>query len=126
MTAIKESSTRNENKRNAQLACPVTYIMDKIGGYWKPIILYQLMKGEKRYSELRRGIPPVTEKMLIQHLKQLEADGIIIRSSRPVVPPYVTYALSVSGKKLVPVMEAMALWAVQDHKQKSKVTSLLK
>jgi len=124
MTAIKESSTRNENKRNAQLACPVTYIMDKIGGYWKPIILYQLMSGEKRYSELRRGIPPVTEKMLIQHLKQLEADGIVVRKSRPVVPPYVTYALSASGKKLVPVMEAMALWAVQDHKQKSKMNAV--
>jgi DNA-binding HxlR family transcriptional regulator len=52
--------------------------------------------------------------MLIQHLKQLEADGIIIRESKPVVPPYVTYRLSESGMELRPVMYAMATWAVKD------------
>ncbi|RYE17128.1 MAG: transcriptional regulator [Sphingobacteriales bacterium] len=120
MTAIKENSTIQENKKTA-LACPVTYVMQKIGGHWKPIILYQLQSGSKRYSELRKAIPPITEKMLIQHLKQLEADGLVIREAKPVVPPYVTYSLSSAGKGLSPVLNAMAAWAVEDSKLSSDI-----
>jgi DNA-binding HxlR family transcriptional regulator len=113
MTAIKESSTIQENKKTVQ-DCPVMYVMERIGGFWKPIILFNLSTGEKRYSELKKAIPAVTEKMLIQHLKQLEADGLIIRIARPVVPPHVTYKLSEAGNKLAPVIDAMAAWAFQD------------
>lgn len=115
MTAIKESSTQNQNKTANQLQCPVTYVMNKIGGHWKPIILYQLQTGPKRYSELRRAIPPITEKMLIQHLKQLEADNLVIRKAEPVVPPFVTYTLSDTGQQLTPVLNAMVAWAQKDH-----------
>ena len=115
MTAVKEASTQNHNKTANQLHCPVTYVMNKIGGHWKPIILYQLQNGPKRYSELRRAIPPITEKMLIQHLKQLEADNLIIRKAEPVVPPFVTYKLSEAGEGLTPVMTAMVNWAIKDH-----------
>ncbi|WP_294226696.1 helix-turn-helix domain-containing protein [uncultured Chryseobacterium sp.] len=113
MTAIKESSTIQENKKTIQ-DCPVMYIMERIGGFWKPIILFNLSTGEKRYSELKKAIPAVTEKMLIQHLKQLEADGLIIRTARPIVPPHVTYRLSEAGNELAPVIDAMAAWAFQD------------
>ncbi|MGJ1198892.1 winged helix-turn-helix transcriptional regulator [Sphingobacterium spiritivorum] len=114
MTAIKESSTIQENKRYSLSQCPVTYVMEKIGGYWKPIIIYHLHTGDKRYSELKRAIPAITEKVLIQHLKQLEADQLIIREAKPVVPPFVTYKLSAAGKGLFPVIDAMAKWAFQD------------
>jgi len=114
MTQIKETSTIQENKQTAFKECPVTYVMERIGGYWKPIILFQLLTGSKRYSELKKAIPTITEKVLIQHLKQLEADKIIIREAKPVVPPYVTYSLSPSGQGLRPVMYAMATWAVED------------
>ncbi|NMH28337.1 winged helix-turn-helix transcriptional regulator [Flavobacterium silvaticum] len=114
MAKIKESSTIQENKKAAIIECPVTYVMEKIGGYWKPIILFQLMSGEKRYNELRRGIPPITEKMLIQNLKQLEAENLIIREARPVVPPHVTYRLSESGISLQKVLRAMADWVVEE------------
>ncbi len=110
MTAIKESSTRNENKEIAINACPVSYVMNKIGGHWKPIILYQLMSGPKRYNELKKAIPNITEKMLIQHLKQLQEDDLVIRKSEPVVPPHVTYKLCKTGESLTPVMEAIATW----------------
>ncbi|WET47482.1 helix-turn-helix domain-containing protein [Chryseobacterium indologenes] len=113
MTAIKESSTIQENKRTVQ-DCPVMYVMERIGGFWKPIILFNLSTGEKRYSELKKAIPAVTEKMLIQHLKQLEADGLVIRTAKPVVPPHVTYKLSDAGNELAPVIDAMAAWAFQD------------
>ncbi|SEP43881.1 helix-turn-helix domain-containing protein [Mucilaginibacter sp. OK283] len=114
MTQIKEASTIQENKQTAFKECPVTYVMERIGGYWKPIILFHLLNGSKRYSELKKAIPTITEKMLIQHLKQLEADKIIVREARAVVPPYVTYSLSPSGQGLRPVMYAMATWAVED------------
>ena len=117
MTKIKESSTRNENKQLTAGWCPVSYVMNKLGGYWKPIILFQLMEGPKRYSELRKAIPPITEKMLIQHLKQLQEDNLVIRKAEAVVPPHVTYWLSPAGKELAPVMEAMANWAINDRKQ---------
>ncbi len=119
MTAIKESSTQNFNKELAELHCPVTYVMNRIGGHWKPIILYQLKDGPRRYSEIRRGIPSVTEKMLIQHLKQLEADQLIIRKAEPVVPPFVTYKLSKAGEALMPVMTEMVNWAINDVKCKA-------
>ncbi|WP_342089408.1 winged helix-turn-helix transcriptional regulator [Dyadobacter sp. OTU695] len=112
MTAIKETSTIQENKALAFVACPVTFVMEKIGGYWKPIILFSLLSGKKRYSELNKSIPAITEKVLINQLKQLEHDGLLIRKSKPVVPPYVTYELSKTGKALRPVLFAMAEWAV--------------
>lgn len=111
MTAIKSSSTIQQNKKTALEMCPVTFTMEKIGGYWKPIIIYHLSEGIRRYSELKKAIPAITEKMLIQHLKQLEADGLVIREAKPVVPPYVTYRLSASGQQLLPVIHAMATWA---------------
>lgn len=115
MTKIKESSTRNENKQYAAEWCPVSYVMNKLGGYWKPIILFQLIEGPKRYSELKKAIPTITEKMLIQHLKQLQEDNLIIRKAEPVVPPRVTYWLSTAGTELTPVLDAMAKWAVNDR-----------
>lgn len=120
MAIVKESSTIQANKKAAYEECPVTYVMEKIGGYWKPIILFQLLSGSKRYSDLRKAIPAITEKMLIQHLKQLEAEKLIIREARPVVPPHVTYSLTVSGMGLKPVLHAMAIWAVEDSKHNSR------
>jgi len=120
MTAIKQSSTIQENKQYAVEQCPVTYVMEKIGGYWKPIILFHVSKGTKRYSEIKRAMPAITEKVLIQHLKQLENDGLIIRESKPVVPPYVTYRLSKAGEGIMPVVDAMAQWAFDEKAGKFK------
>lgn len=123
MTLIKESSTIQENKNQAFVSCPVTFVMERIGGYWKPIILFNLLSGAKRYNELKKSIPAITEKVLIQQLKQLESDGLLIRKSKPVVPPYVTYELSRSGKALRAVLYAMAEWAVGNGGKLSKTFS---
>jgi DNA-binding HxlR family transcriptional regulator len=114
MTKIKESSTYNANREIVLNACPVTYVMNKIGGHWKPIILYNLLSGSKRYSEIKRAMPHITEKMLIQHLKQLENDKLLIREAKPVVPPFVTYTLTESGKELEPLINEMSRWAFRD------------
>jgi DNA-binding HxlR family transcriptional regulator len=121
MATVKESSTIQENKKAAFDECPVTYVMEKIGGYWKPIILFQLLSGSKRYSDLRKAIPSITEKMLIQHLKQLEADKLVVRKARPVVPPHVTYSLTAAGWGMKPVLYAMAVWAADNCKENGKV-----
>ncbi len=119
MTKIKENSTYNANREIVMEVCPVTYVMNKIGGHWKPIILYHLLAGSKRYSEIKKAMPHITEKMLIQHLKQLEGDRLLIREARPVVPPYVTYTLTEGGRELESVINAMAEWAYKDMKRSS-------
>ena len=122
MTKIKEASMIQENKKNAFHVCPITYVMEKIGGYWKPLIILNLLSGTKRYSEIKKAMPDITEKVLIQHLKQLEEDGIVIRKAKPVVPPFVTYSLSDAGKRLHPVLYSMAEWAVNCEIKSKKLT----
>lgn len=117
MTKVKDGSTWNENKGISEMACPITYVMNKIGGHWKSIILYYLMDSPKRYSELKRAIPAITEKMLVQHLKQLAADNLIERKVEQVMPPVTIYSLTASGKELSPILLAMADWAIKDSKQ---------
>ena len=115
MTKIKETSTNQDNRKNALTQCPVTYTLEKIGGRWKPIIIYNLMSGTKRYSELKKLIPAITEKMLIQHLKQLETDKLVQRKAKPVIPPFVEYSLTDSGKELRQVLDAMVSWALKNR-----------
>lgn len=117
MTKVKEQSTQNQNKGISQAHCPITYVMNKIGGHWKPIILYNLMAGPKRYSELRRAIPAITEKMLAQHLKQLKEDNLVNRQVVQEMPPITIYSLTQSGEQLGPVLLAMADWAINDSDQ---------
>ena len=120
MTRVKENSTIQLHKETVLRKCPITYVMDKIGGHWKPIILFQLLQGGKRYSELKQAIPAITEKMLIQNLKQLEADQLVTRKARPVVPPHVTYSLTPSGAALKHVLYEVASWAVADRKKSAR------
>jgi DNA-binding HxlR family transcriptional regulator len=112
MYAVKENSTNQLNKQTTLSKCPVTYTLERIGGRWKALILYHLSGGALRYGELKRAIPAITEKMLIQQLKELEADKLLIRDVKPVVPPHVTYTLTDAGKGLSPVLQAMALWGL--------------
>jgi DNA-binding HxlR family transcriptional regulator len=115
MTRIKESSTNHLNKTTTLSECPVTYTLGKIGGRWKPLILYNLLPGTRRYSELRKNIPGITEKMLIQHLKELEADQLVSRKVIAVVPPHVEYSLTVIGLELGPVLNEMAGWGLRNR-----------
>ncbi|MDN5286746.1 MAG: transcriptional regulator [Mucilaginibacter sp.] len=120
MNEVKETSTIQFNKQTVFKLCPVTYVMEKIGSYWKPIILFHLLSGKKRYGELKKAMPHITEKMLAQHLKQLEADELILRVALPVIPPHVTYSLTTAGLALRPVLYAMANWAIEDGRNKEE------
>jgi DNA-binding HxlR family transcriptional regulator len=90
--------------------CALDVTMDYIGGKWKTVVLWYLRKGPKRFSELKKHIPGITEKMLSLQLKELESDGIISRKIYPEVPPRVEYFFTEEGKSLIPVLEEIAAW----------------
>ena len=90
--------------------CPVQKAMNVIGGKWKMVILWYLHKDTLRTSELKKCLPRVSEKMLIQQLRELEKDGIVERKVYPEVPPKVEYSLTEEGKKLKPLMDFMVEW----------------
>ncbi|MBN8710409.1 MAG: MarR family transcriptional regulator [Verrucomicrobia bacterium 61-8] len=81
-------------------------------GRWKFLILFQLFGGEvRRFSELERAIPAVTQKMLAQQLRQMERDGIVHRKVYPEIPPKVEYSLTEWGQSLCPALDALLKWA---------------
>jgi DNA-binding HxlR family transcriptional regulator len=81
-------------------------------GRWKLLILFQLFGGEVvRFSQLERGIPGITQKMLSQQLRQLEKDGLVERTAYPEVPPRVDYRLTEWGQALCPALDALLTWA---------------
>ena len=85
----------------------VSYVMNIIGGKWKPIIIWAIHSGHNRFGELQRQIPHITKKMLTSQLRELESDDIITRTVFPVVPPKVEYAISKKGKLLGPLLLLM-------------------
>lgn len=91
-------------------SCPVTTTLSVIGGKWKPIILFILQARKKRFGEIRKLIPGITQKMLTKQLRELESDGIINRKVYPVVPPKVEYSMTEYGQSLSPILKAMADW----------------
>jgi DNA-binding HxlR family transcriptional regulator len=93
-------------------SCPVELTVDVVGGRWRTVILSRLKEGVHRYGELRRLIPGVSEKMLTQRLRELEADGLVSRRDLGTVPPHVEYDLTDEGRSLAPVLQALYDWGV--------------
>ena len=90
--------------------CPVEAALERIGGKWKGIALYHLLEGPKRYTELKRDVGGVTQRMLTKQLRELEADGLVHREVFPVVPPHVEYSLTERGRTLEPILLALRDW----------------
>jgi DNA-binding HxlR family transcriptional regulator len=90
--------------------CAIEFTLEVIGGKWKPLILYYLMDGTRRFNELKRLMPNVTREMLTQHLRELEAHGIVHREVYAQVPPKVEYSLTEKGESLRPVLYTMYDW----------------
>lgn len=99
--------------------CPVTYCMSKIGGKWKPIILFLISKGANRFGILHRGIEGISKQMLTQQLRQLEKDGILDREIFAEIPPRVEYSLTAYGESILPVIVAMRDWGLAHMPTKS-------
>ena len=97
--------------------CALDVTMEYIGGKWKTVVLWYLRKDTRRFKDLKKLIPGITEKMLSLQLKQLEKDGIINRKVFAEVPPRVEYCLTQEGKTLLPILEELGKWG----RWKSKV-----
>lgn len=90
--------------------CPVQTCLNFISDKWKILIIRELMTGTKRFSELKKSLIPVTQKMLTQQLREMESDGIVNRKVYACVPPKVEYSLTELGTSLIPVINAMKEW----------------
>ncbi len=94
-------------------ACPVETTLLLISDKWKALILRDLLNGTMRFSELRRSVGNVSQKVLTSNLRQMERDGLVHREVYPEVPPRVEYSLTDTGMSLKPVIEAMREWGIQ-------------
>ena len=94
--------------------CPLTATLQLIGGRWKTIILYTLTAGTKRFGEIAVRIPDISRKVLTEQLKELEADGLILREQYKEIPPRVEYSLTDLGKSLSSVIRELEIWGIDN------------
>ena len=98
--------------KNNETNCPAEFTLALIGGRWKIPIIFHLLAGRQRFSELSRSLKGVTQKMLTQQLREMERNRLVERKIYAQVPPKVEYSLTVLGASLRPVVEAMCQWGV--------------
>lgn len=96
-----------------QYGCPAEAALDVIGGKWKGVILYHLLDGEKRFGELRRLLPNISQRMLTLQLRELEEDEVVHREIYKQIPPKVEYSLTEFGRSLEPTITLMCRWGEQ-------------
>jgi DNA-binding HxlR family transcriptional regulator len=94
--------------------CPTRVVLDHVTSKWGVLVLLALTDGTLRWSALRRAVDGVSEKMLAQTLKTLEADGFVLRDARPVIPPHVEYSLTPRGRELADVLVPLVAWIATD------------
>lgn len=98
-------------------ACPVATTVSLIGSKWKLLIMRNLLVRPWRFNELKRDLDGISQKVLTDSLRSMEADGIITRTVYPEVPPRVEYSLSKLGESMHPIIKSMELWGLEYKKQ---------
>jgi DNA-binding HxlR family transcriptional regulator len=98
---------------DCDFGCPLEACLEVIGGKWKGVILFHLLGGTKRFNELRRLMPDVTQRMLTRQLRELEADRIVTRRVYAEVPPKVEYSLTTYGRTLEPSLRMLQKWGAE-------------
>lgn len=97
-------------------ACPVATTVQMIGSKWKLLIMRNLMQRPWRFNELKKDLDGISQKVLTDSLRSMEADGIITRTVYAEVPPRVEYSLSELGESMRPIMKAMEIWGIEYKK----------
>ena len=97
--------------------CGLEAALAVIGGKWKSLVLWNLSNGTRRFGELKRLVTGISEKMLIQQLREMEADGIVLRKVYPEVPPRVEYSVTPFGKSLLEAMKPICSWGEKHMKR---------
>ena len=100
-------------------ACPVEITMDLIGDKWKVLIIRDLLTGTKRFGELKKSLNGITQKVLTNNLRQMEASGLVNRKVYAEVPPRVEYSLTETGLSLKPILDSMVVWG-NSYREKQK------
>lgn len=118
MGNMAESTRSGRGKKGVH--CPVETTLDVIGGRWKVLALYYLLRGTLRFGELNRALAGISARTLAKQLRELEADGIIDRRVYSQIPPKVEYSLTAAGRKLEPVLLAMHRWGEAVEKQRHR------
>ena len=95
--------------------CPIRDILDRIGDQWTMLVLWSLADGTLRFTEIKRRIGDISQRMLAQTLRRLEQDGIVARTVFPVVPPRVDYELTPLGRSLLGPLNSLVDWADTNH-----------
>ncbi|WP_130733837.1 helix-turn-helix domain-containing protein [Flavobacterium sp. J27] len=103
-----------KEEKTIDTACPVSAMLELIGGKWKPVILYCLRSDTRRFGEIATRIPSISRKVLTDQLKELEQDNLIVRVQFNETPPRVEYSLSELGKSMAPVLAEMAKWGTEN------------
>ena len=107
----KNNSTNSLNEKKIKATCGMGFALSLIGGRWKSNILWRLMEnGRLRYSQLRKQIPDVSERMLVSQLRELENDQLVNRIVYPEVPPRVEYELTELGLTMRPMLQSVSDW----------------
>lgn len=101
--------------------CGLDVTLRVIAGKWKPLILYFLIQGPNRYGELKRAVRGVSDKVLIQQLKELEADGVLIRTDYKEVPPRVDYTLTPLGHSLAEALVPLCTWGSENMAEVARI-----
>ena len=100
-------------KKDELPECPVATTVSLIGSKWKLLILRNLIQRPWRFNELQRDLDGISQKVLTDSLRSMEADGIVVRTVYPEVPPHVEYSLSELGESMIPVIRAMEVWGTE-------------
>lgn len=100
--------------KNNEMQCPVSAMLEIIGGKWKPVILYHLRSDTRRFGELAARMPTISRKVLTDQLKELEQDKLVIRKQFNEIPPRVEYSLSELGKSIAPILAEMEKWGFEN------------
>ena len=107
-------------KSEIRTSHPIETTLSLVGGKWKLLIVWILSEKTCRFSELKRQIPQITQKMLTQQLRELESDGIVYRKVYAQVPPKVEYSLTKMGKSFFPILQAMHTWGLRNNKRRDR------
>jgi DNA-binding HxlR family transcriptional regulator len=121
MSQAIQSTTVEPNSVAPRFTCGLDATLKIISGKWKPLILYFLLRGPTRYGELKRAVRDVSDKVLIQQLKELEADGVLRRNDYKEVPPRVDYTLTPIGQSLAQALEPLCTWGTENMAEMQKI-----
>ncbi|QRI65399.1 helix-turn-helix transcriptional regulator [Shinella sp. PSBB067] len=95
--------------------CPVRDVLDSVGGKWTSLMILGLAEGPRRFSQLRRFIPDISQRMLTQTLRDLQRDGYLTRTVYPTQPPSVEYGLTPLGQSFLALLRSLVQWSTQNH-----------